>query len=278
MQGDSPAGPSSPPSGFAIGTGRLAKIISRIWRVFWTGISFAHVGVVCLLLGLVVFPIIRLGPGTREEKDIRSQRWVHRAVRNFFLILEFLRLGRLRCNDAERLRRPGLLVVANHPTLIDAFCLIALMPQADCVVKASHFQNPFLAAAAKGAGYISNLNGPLLVADCVERLQRGRSVIVFPEGTRSALNSLGPFARGAAHVAMKAGCNPLPVTIQCEPATLSRGKAWWDVPERKFTLALTVDEPLVVKDILQQPMPTPRAARVLTSALEDHFERRLNIV
>ena len=79
-------------------------------------------------------------------------------------------------------------------------------------------------------------------------------------------------------MAMKAGCNPLPVTIQCEPATLYRGKAWWDVPERKFTLALTVDEPLVVKDILQQPMPTPRAARVLTSALENHFERRLNIV
>ena len=77
---------------------------------------------------------------------------------------------------------------------------------------------------------------------------------------------------------MKASCNPLPVTIHCEPATLYRGKAWWDVPEHSFTLTLTVDPPLVLKDVLQQPMPVPRAARVLTAALKDHIERRLNVV
>ena len=149
------------------------------------------------------------------------------------------------------------------------------MPQADCVVKASHYHNPFLARAIKGAGYISDLDGPGLVADCVERLMRGRSVIVFPEGTRSPANDLGPFLRGAAHVALRAGCDPIPVTIKCEPPTLYRGRAWWDVPERQFTLTLTVDEPLVVKDVLEQPMALPRAARVLTTALRDHFERRL---
>jgi len=256
----------------------LAREFSRLWRILWTAISFVHVGIVCLLLGLVFFPIIRVGPGTREEKEIRSQRWVHRAVRNFFSILELLQVARLRCDNVERLRQPGMLVVVNHPTLLDAFSLIALMPQADCVVKASHFHNPFLAGAARGAGYIPNTNGPGLVADCVDRLERGRSVIIFPEGTRSNLNSLGPLARGAAYVALKAGCNPLPVTIQCEPATLYRGSAWWDVPERGFTLTLTVDEPLNVKEIIQEPMAVPRAARVLNAALKDHFERRLNIV
>ena len=60
-----------------------------------------------------------------------------------------------------------------------------------------------------------------------------------------------------------------------EPLTLYRGKPWWDVPENGFTLTLTVDEPLIIKDNLQQPMPIPRAARALTTALRDHFERRL---
>jgi 1-acyl-sn-glycerol-3-phosphate acyltransferase len=257
---------------------RVGGIVSRIWRILWTGLSFAHVGVVCLLLGLVIFPIIRLLPGTREEKEVRCQWWVHRSVRNFFDILELMRVMRLRAHNVERLNQPGVLVVANHPTLLDAFSLISLMPQADIVVKGSHYHNPFLAAAARGAGYIPNLNGPRLVADCVERLARGRSMIIFPEGTRSSVNGLGPFARGAAHVALKSNCELVPVTIKCEPATLYRGKAWWDVPEHSFTLTLTVDEPLVVKDIVQQPMALPRAARVLTAALTDHFERRLHVV
>jgi 1-acyl-sn-glycerol-3-phosphate acyltransferase len=275
MQRNSPTGSASSQAGSAIGTGSLAWAASRTWRILRTGIGFAQAGILSLLLAVVIFPIIRLLPGTREEKQIRSQRWVHRFVRILLGTAEILQVMRLRCNDIERLKQPGLLVVANHPTLIDALCLMSLMPQADCVVKAGHYHNPFLAGAIKGAGYIPNLDGPRLVSDCVERLMGGRSVIFFPEGTRSPADGLGPFARGAAHVALKSGCDPVPVTIKCEPATLYRGRAWWDVPERIFSLTLTVDEPLIVKDVLQQPMAVPRAARALTAALRDHFERRL---
>ena len=275
MERNLPERPASSPGGFAIGTGRVARAASRVWLILRTGVSFAQFGFLSLLLALVIFPVIRLLPGTRDEKEIRSQLWVHRFLRILFATSEFLHVIRLRCDGDDRLKQTGVLVVANHPTLIDALCLMSLMPQADCVVKASHYQNPFLGGAAKGAGYIPNLDGPRLVADCVERLRRGRSVIVFPEGTRSPADGLGPFARGAAYVALKAGCDPVPVTIKCEPATLYRGRAWWDVPESRFTLTLMIDEPLVVKDVLEQPMARPRAARALTAALRSHIERRL---
>lgn len=260
-----------------MGTDRGVRATFRAWLILRTGICFAQFGVLSLLLAVVIFPIIRLFPGTRDEKEIRSQWWVHCFLRIMFATAEFLRVIRIRCNDVEALKQPGVLVIANHPTLIDALCLMSLMPQADCVVKASHYQNPFLGGPAKGAGYIPNLDGPRLVADCVERLRRGRSLIVFPEGTRSPADGLGPFARGAAYVALKAGSDPVPVTIKCEPATLYRGRAWWDVPDRRFTLTLTVDDPLVVKDVLEQPMARPRAARLLTAALRSHIERRLTV-
>ena len=278
MQGNVSEGPASSPDGFAIRVRNLARASARSWRILRTGISFAVAGLLCLLLALVIFPIVRLLSGTREEKEIQSQRWVHLIVRIFFGVVELSRVMKFRCSGAERLKQPGVLVVANHPTLIDALCLFSLMPQAYCVVRASHYQNPFLSGPIKAAGYIPNLDGPRLVAQCTERLQGGRSVIVFPEGTRSPTGGLGPFGRGAAYVALKSGCDPVPVTIKCEPATLSREKAWWDVPERRFTLTLAVDEPLVVKDVLQQPIAVPRAARVVTAALRDHIERRLTIV
>jgi hypothetical protein len=44
----------------------------------------------------------------------------------------------------ERLQRDGLLVLANHPTLIDVVCLISLLPNADCVVKRAVACNPFM--------------------------------------------------------------------------------------------------------------------------------------
>jgi len=275
MKGNSPAGRAASPGESRRAARNLNSVISRIWRTAWTGIAFAYAGFVSLLLAVVIFPLIRLRPGTAEEKEIRSQRWIHWNVRVFFRTLEFLQVMRLRCIGGERLQEPGVLVVANHPTLIDAFCLISEMPQADCVTKASYYRNPLLAGAAKGAGYIPNLSGPQLVEECVERLLRGRSVIIFPEGTRSPPDGLGPFARGAAHVAIKAHCNPVPVTITCEPATLHHGAPWWDVPKRRFMLTLTVGEPLDAGNILQQPMALPRAARLLTGALRDYFERHL---
>ena len=141
---------------------------------------------------------------------------------------------RLRGHDIDKLREPGLLVVANHPTLLDAVFLMSFMPQADCVVKASHYDNFWLSGAARGAGYIPNRSGPQLVEECAERLRRGRSVLIFPEGTRSPKNGLGTFARGAAHIALRAGSDLVPVTIECDPATLYRGKASVKWPGRQI--------------------------------------------
>ena len=271
MQRDSSAGPSSSPGGFAV----VARRASRLWRLLGTAFGFAFTGILSLLLAFVVFPVLHALPGAREEKEVRAQLWVHRAARALMRSLELLGVLTMATQGAERLRSPGLLVVANHPTLLDALFLIAHMPQADCVVKASRFRNPFLSGTARGAGYVSNADGPRLVEGCVDRLLRGRSVIVFPEGTRSPAHGLGPFFRGAAHVALKAARDPLPVTLRCDPPALYRGRAWWDVPERRFEMRLEVGEPLILKDLFDAPVPLPRATRVVTDTLRDYFHKRL---
>ena len=72
----------------------------------------------------------------------------------------------------ERLQRDGLLVLANHPTLIDVVCLISLLPNADCVVKRAVARNPFMRGPVRAAGYISNDDGAGLVDDCVAAARR----------------------------------------------------------------------------------------------------------
>ena len=258
--------------------GRWMWNASRGWRIVRTGMTFAAFGIMSLILALTAMPIIHLLPGSRRSKEARSQRAVHRTVRLFFGLTSILRILKIRCTGKEKLNRPGLLIVANHPTLLDAPLLMSLMPEMDCVVADRWFSHPFLGLSARGAGYIPNRDGPTLVEECAERLRSGRSLIIFPEGTRSPANGLGPFARGAAHIALRAGCDLVPVTLTCAPATLYRGKAWWDVPDRSFVLTLHVGDPLLVKEIIDEPMSRSRAARKMTATLRDYYERQLSIV
>jgi 1-acyl-sn-glycerol-3-phosphate acyltransferase len=252
--------------------GRMA----RGWRAARTGLAFVSLGVLSLCLALLIMPPLRLIPGEADQKERRAQRALHWIVRGYLRWLRILRLCRIEYTGGERLLAPGTLVVANHPTFLDALTVMAVMPQVDCVVKQSYYDHPFLAGSARGAGYIPSRDGAELVDECVERLLRGRSVIIFPEGTRSPPNGLAPFARGAAHIALRSGRDPVPVAIRCEPATLHRDQRWWQVPDRRFTLTLDVGQPIVVKESLAleaaQPLSRSRAARALTASLRHYFQ------
>lgn len=271
-------GRAAPRRRYTSGLSEVTRLISRGWRILGTAIGFAFVGSVSLGMALFAFPLIRLIPGTRKQSELRCQYALHLVFRVFVGLISVFGVMRLRGDDMRALREPGTLVVANHPTLIDALVLMSFMPQADCVVKGSYCDNFFLSGAVEGAGYIPNRNGPQLVEECAERLRQGRTVLIFPEGTRSPKGELGPFARGAAHIAIRAGCEPLPVTIECDPATLYRGLSWWDVPERRFEITLTVGQPIPIDTAVSQSPSRSRAARSITDLLRDHFQRRLAVV
>jgi 1-acyl-sn-glycerol-3-phosphate acyltransferase len=253
---------------------RFTRLVSRVWRIFATRLAFVEAGILSLLLAAMV-PVLRVLPGGRERVELRVQRAIHWLTRFYLGGVSLLGVFRVRCSDREILQRPGILVVANHPTLLDAWALMSKMPQADCIVKERYYENFFLGGPARGAGFIPNLDGPALIDECVNRLRRGRSLIFFPEGTRSPEDELGPFARGAAHIALRSGCDPIPVTLRCDPATLYHGRAWWDVPDSTPILTLTVGDPLVVKDVVDTEMSRGRAARALTTQFRETFERQL---
>src|SRR5206468_133932 len=83
-----------------------------------------------------------------------------------------------------------------HPSLIDIVLLLARLPQADCIVKTAARTNPFMRGIVTSTGYLANDHGDVLVDACADRIRRGRSVVLFPEGTRSPRGGLGRFQRG----------------------------------------------------------------------------------
>ena len=248
---------------------------NRFLRVLGTGASFILFGAGAVCLGTVLYPVLALLPGGPLARETRMQRAIHLSFRLFVAFMRGVGVITVSVRDGGRLGRPGQgLVVANHPTLIDYVLLVSLMPQADCVAKKAIWSNPITRGVVRGAGYISNDAGEAMVDACTRRLQEGRTVLIFPEGTRSPSRGLGRFQRGAAHVAIQSGVPLLPVTIHCEPPGLMRDQKWYEVPERRMAFRIEVGTPITAETHGQH---RGIASRAITDELREHFAKRLGI-
>ena len=246
------------------------------WRAARTGIAFVTFGVGALILGGLVFPLLRTTTAGRR-RELRVQRAIHLSFRLFVGIMSALGLIRVTWRGRDHLAAPGgHVIVANHPTLIDVVLLIARLPQADCVVKKAAWRNPYLRGVVSAAGYIPNDTGPEVSARCMDRLRAGGRLLLFPEGTRSPRAALGGFYRGAARVALASGCDIVPVVIRCEPPMLGKGQPWFRVPPRTAQITLDVQAPVSAVEYARRHAGAGLAARRLTDDLRHLFEQRLS--
>lgn len=252
------------------GAALLASPLGRAWRVFATGFSFMCFGLGAVLMGFTLWPLLRLS--SRRHGVARVQRAVSWSMRLFVGLMKFLGLLTYEVRGREKLGARGQFVVANHPTLIDVVFLVGLMPEVDCIVKQALWRNVFLRWPVVWAGYISNTTGEGLVAACAAALAAGRSLMVFPEGTRTRPGAPLTFQRGAAQIALASRHDLRPVTITCDPITLFKGNAWWRVPERRPHWVITVGDPFPTGQFTASTEAQSLAARHLTQALTDWFE------
>jgi len=251
----------------------LVQKINYGWRLLATAVSFASFGVGGVLLWVTVFPLLSVLPGNRRQRIGRGQRVVHYSFYVFIGLMHRLGVMTYEVVGLEKLNRPGQLIVANHPTLVDIVFLLSRIKQASCIVKASLWRNPAMRGPILNAGYISNGDSQAMIDQCVDWLRSGGAMVVFPEGTRSVPGQAYRFQRGAAAIALQADTLVTPVTLTCDPSTLTKGLAWYRIPSRRFHLTMRVGEDIALAEF-SRLQPRSIAVRRLNQHLQDYFTQQ----
>ena len=239
--------------------------------MFASALAFALFGLAGVILALAVFPLLRLAFWRSKAQKVRLARHiVQRAFASFVALMRGLGLLSFEIYGRERLNRSGLLILANHPSLIDVVFLIALVPNANCVIKRGVRRNPFMRGVVLASNYICNDSGAQLIDDCVQSLRDGNNLIIFPEGTRTPISGVPKLLRGAANIAVRGARDITPVVIHTNSTSLSKGVPWWHMPQR-MQFKFDIREDIATFTFLNNPGGEALATRRLTEFLQHYF-------
>lgn len=244
------------------------------WRLIATALSFALFGIGGVLLRVLVFPVLSLLPGSPEQRRRRARAVVSRTFRLFVQFMFRSGVLTYEVEGAERLGRPGQMIIANHPSLIDVVVLIAFIRDANCVVKQSLWTNPCMRGPIRAAHYISNSGSMDMLDEAASALSGGQTLIVFPEGTRTTPGQPPLFHRGAAAIAIRGARIVTPVVISVTPTTLTKAEPWYSIPARRFHFQLRVGQDIDPQQFLAHA-PAPIASRKLNDYLHQHYIKEL---
>lgn len=145
---------------------------------------------------------------------------IHKVAHLWAKILLLLSDTKVKVIGEENLLhgKPQILM-ANHQSDFDILISLAYIPiQFRWIAKKELFTIPIFGAAMRSAGYIeidrSNREKAIQSIDeAALRIRSGKSIMTFPEGTRSREGEIKAFKQGSFHLAIKSGVPIVPVSI-----------------------------------------------------------------
>ena len=157
---------------------------------------------VAIISAVVAFYICKLLP----DALLRS---VFCSVLNLFF--------RVKTEGLQNLRSAGskVLIIANHVSLLDGVLVAAYLPRKITFAIDSNWGNKWYVKMFSGIVDFYPLNpaNPLAIRSLIDVVNKGRTVMIFPEGRISVTGSLMKIYEGAGVVAAKSGAKILPLRI-----------------------------------------------------------------
>ncbi|PIE13046.1 MAG: hypothetical protein CSA70_07220 [Rhodobacterales bacterium] len=189
---------------------------------------------VLIVLGPLYFLFIAFVPLLcRRRAGFRGWYWrrVKRACSRLLWLLS-IRAEMTPDQQAEMAEDENSVIVINHRSHLDGFTLMHVVPDRKWFTWAAKKElcdAALLRVGFRGAGLveIDRSSGKIAMqtlSQAVRDMPARRSVVLFPEGTRTGGELLGPFKAGAVVVARESGRVIRPIVIHGSDRLLPRGR------------------------------------------------------
>jgi 1-acyl-sn-glycerol-3-phosphate acyltransferase len=179
-----------------------------MWRGIWTRC-------VLLVMTLILAPsatvVVLLFPRLNDFSMRAAKVWSRALLRATG--------ARVHYEGLEHVRDAPRVYIANHQSMVDIWALISILPRSTrFVAKRELFRIPVFGWLLRTAEFtpVDRSNRAEAIRSlslAAERVRAGRSIVLFPEGTRSRDGQLRPFKKGAFYLALAAGVPVVPVAI-----------------------------------------------------------------
>lgn len=144
-------------------------------------------------------------------------------------------------------QRP-VIFMTNHQSAFDIFALLAYLPvDFKFIMKQELMKIPLLGISMKKVGYIGierddPRSAVKSLKEAAEKIKKGNSVLIFPEGTRSLDGRLQDFKKGGFKLAMRAGVDIVPIGIKDSYKIVPKGS----LRIRKGSFQMTIAPPISI--------------------------------
>jgi 1-acyl-sn-glycerol-3-phosphate acyltransferase len=176
--------------------GQLREVPLTLKRLIYTILTLL-VFVVFVLFIFTPFTLVYmlLGPNT-EKKRYRFHKIISTFMRVALKLLPGVKYH-LDNQYGETFEQPAV-IIANHQSHLDLLCTIMLNPKVVLLTTDWVWKNPIYGLVIRYAEYYPVSDGYDKNVERLKRLvERGYSIVVFPEGTRSVTGEILRFHKGA---------------------------------------------------------------------------------
>ena len=224
--------------------GQLREVPLTLLRLLYTFISFL---VFFISAFVIVTPLtliyMLLGPNT-EKKRYRYHQMIAAFMR---IALKLLPGVKFHLNNAvgETFEKPAV-IIANHQSHLDLLCAMMLNPKVVLLTTDWVWKNPVYGVIIRFAEFYPVSDGYDKNVERLKKLvERGYSVIVFPEGTRSVTGDIIRFHKGAFQLAQALNVDLLPLFIHGANHVMPKK----DFVFRKGQIYLEIGQRMTAKEV-----------------------------
>ena len=182
--------------------------LKNLFGMIYAFMFFLIMSAIITIAGWIMFTFGK----TTEKKKLRYHKLLNKIATFVIYRIPYVKTT-FSNTSGETFEKPGV-IICNHQSHLDLMCIMMLTPKLIILTNDWVWNSPFYGRLIRYADFYPASSGVGNALDLLKgAINRGYSIVIFPEGTRSADCSIRRFHRGAFLLAEQLKTDIIPIMI-----------------------------------------------------------------